>query len=142
MKTKLMISILIITHLLFLVSCKGISREDAIFLGVGTALLGGMALYHYMNKEDKMMMQSVCENSPMGQTVGWQNPDTNIPLGQTVGWQNPDTNIPFQMTVTHTGTNNSGSYCCQYQTVGIVGGRKETMVGTACRQPNGTWKIQ
>ena len=126
MKTKLMISILIITNLLFLVSCKGISREDAIFLGVGTALLGGMALYHYMNKEDEMVMQDVFENAPTGQTVGWQNPDTNI---------------PYQMTVTNT-SSNSGSHCRQYQTVGIVEGRKETMVGTACRQPNGTWKIQ
>jgi len=126
MKTKLIISILTITSLLFLTSCEGFSRKDAIFLGVGAALIGGMALYDYMNSQDKMILQDVLENSPDGQTIGWQNPETN--------------NL-FQTTTTNTSINN-GRPCRQYQTVGIINGRKETMVGTACRQPNGFWQIR
>jgi len=124
MNTKL-ISILTITCFLFLAACQGLSKKDA-FLGVIATTFVGMALYHYMNKKDEANMQNVFENSPTGQTVGWQNPDTNI---------------PYQMTVTNTSTN-GGSYCRQYQTVGIIDGQRETLTGTACRQPDGFWKIQ
>ena len=34
----------------------------------------------------------------------------------------------------------SGTYCREYQTQIIIAGRVENARGTACRQPDGTWK--
>jgi hypothetical protein len=35
----------------------------------------------------------------------------------------------------------SNGYCREYQSTQIVGGRPQTMVGTACQQPDGSWRI-
>ena len=35
----------------------------------------------------------------------------------------------------------SGEYCREYQTVVVVGGRQENAHGTACRQPDGSWRV-
>jgi hypothetical protein len=31
--------------------------------------------------------------------------------------------------------------CREYQTVGIIDGKRETRTNKACRQPNGSWKV-
>jgi surface antigen len=123
MNTK-SISILIIVSLLSLSACKGITKDEAWILG-GAALLAGAtgyALSSYLNRTDEANMQGVLSNSPVGQQVGWTNPSTGIPYTMMV-------------------TNNNG-HCRKFETVGIVDGRRETLVGDACRQPNGYWKIR
>ena len=37
--------------------------------------------------------------------------------------------------------NASGQYCREYQQTITVDGKTETAYGTACRQPDGSWKI-
>ena len=39
------------------------------------------------------------------------------------------------------GYDGSGSYCREFQQTIVVGGRTEQAFGTACRQPDGSWKI-
>jgi hypothetical protein len=35
----------------------------------------------------------------------------------------------------------SGSNCQPYESTTTINGRPETVIGTACRQPDGTWRI-
>jgi surface antigen len=37
--------------------------------------------------------------------------------------------------------NNNGQYCREYRQTVKVGGKTQEGYGTACRQPDGTWKI-
>jgi surface antigen len=56
-------------------------------------------------------------------------------------WQNPDTGNEYTMTPTRTWQNGSGQYCREYTSDVVIGGRRETSYGTACRQPDGSWKL-
>ena len=37
--------------------------------------------------------------------------------------------------------NNNGRYCREFQQTVTIGGRTAEAYGTACRQPDGSWKI-
>ncbi len=39
------------------------------------------------------------------------------------------------------GSTSSGQYCREYQQTVTVGGRTQQAYGTACRQPDGQWKV-
>ncbi len=67
--------------------------------------------------------------------------ETN-PTGQTSRWYNPDSGNSGTVTPTKTYQVASGSYCREYSQTIVIGGRTEEAFGTACRQPDGTWKIQ
>ena len=60
---------------------------------------------------------------------------------ETTYWSNPDSGNEYSMTPTSTWQNNSGQYCREYTSDVVVGGRRETAYGTACRQPDGSWKV-
>jgi surface antigen len=62
--------------------------------------------------------------------------------GQTTSWSNPDSGHSGDITPTRTYQNASGQYCREYQQEIDIGGQKEKAHGTACRQPDGSWKIQ
>lgn len=61
-------------------------------------------------------------------------------INQAVSWRNPDTGN--YGTITPVRTYQSGnSYCREFQQTIVVGGQTENAYGTACRQPDGSWKI-
>ena len=60
---------------------------------------------------------------------------------ETTYWSNPDSGNEYSMTPTRTWQNNSGQYCREYTSDVVVGGRRETAYGMACRQPDGSWKV-
>jgi surface antigen len=64
-----------------------------------------------------------------------------VPIGQQITWSNPDTGNYGAVTPTREGRDSTGSQCREYQTTIVVGGKKEEAYGTACRQPDGTWKF-
>ena len=64
------------------------------------------------------------------------------PSGQTSSWQNPDSGNRGSITPTKTYQTAGGSYCREYQQTIVVGGESQSGYGTACRQPDGSWKIQ
>ena len=64
------------------------------------------------------------------------------PIGETIAWNNPDSGNSGTFTPTRDGTNTAtGEYCREYQTTVNVGGKTESAYGTACRQPDGSWRI-
>ena len=65
----------------------------------------------------------------------------SAPLGETISWNNPDSGNYGTVTPTRDGRAQSGEYCREYEQEIVVGGRKETAVGTACQRADGVWEI-
>lgn len=64
-----------------------------------------------------------------------------VPTGHATTWRNPDTGNAGTITPTRTYQTASGQYCREFQQTITVGGKTEEGYGTACRQPDGTWRI-
>ncbi|GLS14485.1 MULTISPECIES: RT0821/Lpp0805 family surface protein [Hydrogenophaga] len=60
--------------------------------------------------------------------------------GQPTGWVNPDTRNEYNVTPTRTYEQN-GAPCREYTMHARVGGQPDTVYGTACRQPDGSWRV-
>lgn len=64
------------------------------------------------------------------------------PVGQTIAWDNPETGNRGWVTPTREGQNTStGEYCREFQQTIEVGGQVQRGYGTACRQPDGSWRM-
>lgn len=63
------------------------------------------------------------------------------PTGAPVHWRNPDTGREFTVVPTRTYAAAQGP-CREYTMDAQVGGRAEKVYGTACRQPDGSWRAQ
>lgn len=66
----------------------------------------------------------------------------NNRTGQQATWSNPDSGASGTVTPVKTYQTAQGQYCREYQQTVSVGGKTESAYGTACRQPDGSWKIQ
>lgn len=64
---------------------------------------------------------------------------TTAPLGQRIVWN--DSGASGAVTALRDGTDSTGQYCREFQQDVTVGGTVERAYGTACRQPDGAWKI-
>lgn len=62
-------------------------------------------------------------------------------VGETSTWHNPDSGHSGTITPTNTYQTSQGQYCREYQQTVTVGGQTEQAYGTACRQPDGSWKV-
>jgi surface antigen len=96
---------------------------------IGGALLGGL-VGNMLDERDKRMaaqaQQTALESAPTGKAVPWTNPDSG-----------------HSGAVTPTRTYQSqGTYCREYQQTVTIDGKQEQAHGTACREPDGTWKVQ
>ena len=98
---------------------------DTIGGAVAGAAIGGV-IGHYMDKTDKLQAQQALSNNKTGQATSWRNPDNG----------NTYTVKPMK-TYYH-----SGTPCREYITTAIIGGKKQQVYGTACRQADGAWKIK
>ena len=65
----------------------------------------------------------------------------NAPVGQTITWNNPDSGHSGTITPRRDGRDTAGNYCREFQQTINVGGEPQQGYGTACRQPDGSWKI-
>jgi surface antigen len=63
------------------------------------------------------------------------------PSGTSVPWNNPDSGHYGEVTPTRTYQTAHGQYCREYQQTVTIGGQPHQSYGTACRQPDGSWKI-
>lgn len=61
--------------------------------------------------------------------------------GTTRAWDNPDTGHSGTVTPTRTYQTASGRYCREFQQTVTIDGRTEQAYGTACRQPDGSWRV-
>ncbi len=96
---------------------------------VGGILVGGL-VGNLLDERDKRMA-----------AAAEQKALETAPSGTRVAWQNPDTGHSGTVTPIRTYQTSSGQYCREYQTDVTVGGKSEKAYGTACRQPDGSWKI-
>lgn len=101
---------------------------------VGGVLLGGLlggAVGNHLDQKDKEM---AARNA--------QATFEYARTGQTTRWHNPDSGHAGTLTPTRTYETSSGQYCREYQQEITIGGEKQQSYGTACRQPDGSWRIQ
>jgi len=109
----------------------GHGTGQLVAVGIGT-LLGafvGSEIGKSLDDTDRLKAQAAAQQAYAA------------PIGQQVNWNNPNSGNRGTITTTRDGYTNSGSYCREYQQTIIVGGRSERAMGTACQQPDGTWKI-
>lgn len=106
---------------------KGSGRTAAIIGGTVIGAVIGGNIAQAMDRTDHLQTAQVLETAQTGSTVGWVNPDTGY---------------NYAVTPTATYQTRAGQYCREYTTVGQVGGRQQELYGTACRMPDGSWKIQ
>lgn len=64
------------------------------------------------------------------------------PSGTAIAWHNPDSGHSGTVTPVRTFQKSSGQYCREYQQTITIGGEQHQAYGTACRQPDGSWKIE
>ena len=62
--------------------------------------------------------------------------------GQTSVWNNPNSGNSGTVTPTKTYQLATGQYCREYTQTILIGGEQHQTYGTACRQADGTWKVQ
>lgn len=65
----------------------------------------------------------------------------SVRTGVSTTWRNPDSGVQYQFTPTNTYETAQGP-CREYTMEALIGGRREQVYGTACRQADGSWKIQ
>lgn len=63
------------------------------------------------------------------------------PSGTVSSWRNPDSGHSGTVTPTRTYQTATGQYCREFRQTVTIDGRIEEAHGTACRQPDGTWRI-
>jgi len=61
--------------------------------------------------------------------------------GQSVAWRDPNDGARYQVTPTQSYQREDGRYCREYQAQARIGGEARETYGTACRQPDGGWKL-
>jgi len=64
---------------------------------------------------------------------------TTASVGETIVWN--DANASGSVSVLRDGHSSDGQYCREFQQTVTIGGRSEQGYGTACQQPDGSWRI-
>jgi surface antigen len=98
--------------------------------GVGGALLGGVVGHKLDDRDKRMAAEAAQQAFEQNRT------------GSTTGWQNPDSGNSGSVTPTRTYQLANGQYCREYSQDIYIGNEKHQTYGTACRQADGTWKVQ
>lgn len=107
-------------------------RDQTAAVVLGTFLGGilGQQIGRQLDAADRVMARNsvgyALENNPTGISTTWRNPDSGN-YGYTVP--------------TRTYESTAGAPCREYATTVLVGGQKESAYGTACRQPDASWKV-
>lgn len=104
---------------------QGHGRTAATIVGtiVGAAI--GGAVGRSMDEQDKIKTAHTLET---------------VRTGVPSQWRNPDTGNVYTVTPTKTIETAQGP-CREYTIDAVIGGKKERVYGTACRQPDGSWRV-
>ncbi|MGH6635174.1 MAG: RT0821/Lpp0805 family surface protein [Gammaproteobacteria bacterium] len=103
---------------------SGSGKLAATAAGAIAGALMGSSVGQSMDDLDRMKAAQALESSRTGYATNWKNPDSGA---------------HYTMTPTRTYESANGP-CRDFTTQVDVNGRAETVYGTACRQPDGTWK--
>lgn len=104
----------------------GHGRDVATVVGAIAGTFIGGAVGRSMDDTDRLKAQQSLEYNQTHQPSHWYNPDSGN---------------EYTLTPTRTYQSNGGQYCREYTSDVVVGGRRETAYGTACRQADGSWKV-
>lgn len=100
-------------------------RPIAIIAGTLIGASIGGSIGAYMDETDRLRA---------GQTL------ETVRTGVSSTWRNPDTGAEYQFTPTRTYSTDHGP-CREYTMDAIIGGKRQQVYGTACRQKDGSWKV-
>ena len=104
---------------------QGSGQAFAIAAGaIAGAMIGG-SIGRSMDEADRMRMFMALENNRIDEPAYWSNEHTHVAYEV----------IPVRNVRIH-----GNEYCREYRTIARIGGRKEHVYGTACRQPDGSWR--
>ena len=104
-----------------------------------TVLLWAVAGFAPVYGQDAGTQLSAPEQRAMTDTLQYalENNKTN----HASDWTNPDLNHSGAVVPVKTFQNDQGLPCREFITTITIGGVAQQGYGTACRQPDGTWKI-
>lgn len=109
---------------------KGSGRTAAMIVGGLAGAWLGSELGKRLDNRDRQMM-----SNSTNQALG------HAPNGQTVSWSNAESGNSGATTPTKTYKTSSGTVCRQFDQSITVSGESEARKGTACQQPDGSWKV-
>lgn len=102
----------------------GHGRTAATVIGTLFGATVGGSIGRSMDDTDRLKVAHTLESVRTGVPSQWRNPDTG----------NQYTVVPTRTYET------AGTPCREYTVNGRVGGKREKIYGTACRQPDGSWR--
>ncbi len=106
------------------------SGDGKVAMAAAGAVLGALAGSNIaLSMEDKNAMNYAAAQA---QTA---------PIGEPISWNNPQTGNGGAVTAVRDGYTPSGLYCREFTQDIRVGGERHVGYGTACQQPDGSWKI-
>lgn len=105
---------------------EGHGRTVAIIAGALAGAAIGGSVGKYMDAADRQKVAQTLEGVR-----------TSVP----VTWRNPDSGVQYAVTPTRTFETPAGP-CREFTTEAIIGGKREKVYSTACRQPDGSWRVQ
>ncbi len=153
MQIRKMIPTIILVTTVLLSGCQsygGPNEQSGVVVG---AVLGGL-LGNQVGRgsgRTAAIIIGTLVGSQIGGDIGRTMDDTDrlkvahsletIRTGVPTTWRNPDTSYEYSVIPTRTYQVSDGP-CREYTIDAIIGGRKEQVFGTACRQPDGSWRTQ
>jgi len=110
----------------------GSGQLAAVAAGTLIGALVGNQIGQSLDSVDQMAAQQAANSALSQQT----------PIGQPIAWNNPNSGNYGSVTPTRDGVDRqTGAYCREYQQNITVGGQTQSAYGTACQQPDGSWRI-
>ena len=104
---------------------RGSGRTAATIIGAMAGMAVGGAIGRSMDEQDRRKTAHTLET---------------VRSGVPSQWRNPDSGHEYRVTPTRTYQTAAGP-CREYTVDGLIGGKRETLVGTACRQADGSWRV-
>lgn len=105
---------------------RGAGRAAGIVAGSLLGAAVGLDVGLVLDRADELRAQAVLDHNRTGETSEWEDPDASAHVS---------------VTPTRTFQTTDQEYCREYTTYVTVSGDRQTAYGTACRQPDGSWKI-
>jgi surface antigen len=148
---KILTSLVVVTASMSLISCSDVSKQD-----IGTVsggVIGGLVGNQFGQGGGKVLATGVgaLAGAYIGSAIGKNMDETDKlkmsrtletnNVGQPAYWQNSKTGSSYTVTPVKNLTVDGNPYCREYRTTAVIAGKKQQMYGTACRQPDGTWKM-
>ncbi len=102
-------------------------RTVLVLLTVCGILFGGFAVAQSLGGSDRM--------------AATNNLQYSLEQNRSSIWVNPDTGNSGDILLDKSYHNGQGEYCREFTQTIFIGGEKQQGYGTACQQPDGTWRI-